>query len=215
VSRLDTFLSRYNSAISDDDLSGDGGIFSTRNAGRQAVRAANDSGLDVSYYDVATGLPSGANGWEVGPGGTAVANEKPGVQSGETIEITRNDGGEHVETIRRTLPSDVSGFVQLGQVFSDLPAGAQDLVLYVEPSENFQEDTAGSEVAAGTEGTPGDALADAASRATQGASNDGEGLVDSSGGPGSVDVATAGAGTIGVVAVLLLAGVVALLGGDS
>jgi hypothetical protein len=200
VSRLSEFLGSYEDATADGSLSGDGGLFDTRNAGRQAVRAANDNGLDANYYDIASGLPSGADGWEVGPGGAAVANEKPGVQSGETIELTRNEGGQHVETITRTLPADVSGFVRLGDVFSDLPAGAQDLVLYVEPSANYSPDTAGDELAAGTEGTAGDVLADAASQATNGASNDGEGIVDSSG--GVLDVDTASAGVVGVLVLL-------------
>jgi len=210
MSVLDTFRSRYQAAVSGSGF--DVSQFDTRNAARQAVRAANATGdQSVSYYDVAAQLPSSpvADGTIVGPGGAAAANEKPGVQAGETIEIDTPTG-----TITRTLPSGITGVVRLGDVV-DVPSSVADTVLYVGGSINYQEDTAGDEVAAGTEGTPGDALADAASRATQGASNDGEGLVDSSGGPGSVDVATAGAGTIGVVAVLLLAGVVALLGGDS
>lgn len=203
MSRLDQFRQIFETAMSDGSLAHDGSAFMTRNAGRQAVRAVNARGGSANYYDIAAGLPSGANGWEVGPGGTAVANEKPGVQEGETIELTRNEDGQHVETIRRTLPSGVTGFVQLGEVFSGLPEGAQDVILYVEPSENYSADTAGDEVAAGTEGTVGDVVADAASRATQGASNDGEGVVDSSGGTGSVGVDTASKGLVAVLAVVV------------
>jgi len=203
VSVLQSFRDTFQQAISDDSLAGDASRFSSRNAGRQALRAANAAGVETpDYGSYQRGLPGGGDRWRVGPGGVGRANEKPGVQGGETIALTRVQDGEHVEEVDRTLPSDVSGFVRVGDVV-DAPSGAADTVLFIEPDENYQPDTAGSELAAGEEGTATDPIADAVSRATNGDVNAGPALRDvTTTASSTADTASMAGGSLGVLAVV-------------
>jgi len=147
---------------------------------------------------------------QVEPGGVARANERPGIQTGEDIKVTRfvetTDDDNPIQTlvpVRGTAPTE-PGTYSVGDVFPSAPDAVSGLSFTVQSGANYSYDTAGDELAAGTEGTVTDPIADAASRATNGATNDGQGLVDSSSGS-ITDVA--GLSTAAVVAV---AAVVAL-----
>lgn len=149
------------------------------------------------------------------PGGVDRANERPGIQPGEPIQLKfsrQEDPSTEFGDVITSYPwrgeaPDQPGTYRLGQI-ANVRDRFADLTFSVEAGPNYAEDTAGSELAAGTEGTVTDPIADAASRATSGRTNDGQGLVDSSGGSISV------AGLSGVALAALAAVAFVVLGGN-